>query len=103
MEQTKKHFLHVRHGIHLSKSMSPKTPEKVKQMSNIPYAFATGSLIYATLCTRPDISYAVSITSRYKSNPGLEHWNVVKAVLKYLRRTKDMFLVYRGNPELLME
>ncbi|CAL2248437.1 unnamed protein product [Prunus armeniaca] len=83
--------------------MSPKTPEEVKQISNIPYAYAIGSLIYATMCTRHDISYVVSITCMYKSNPGLEHWNVVKAALKYLRRTKDMFLVYRGSPELLVE
>ncbi|BFG35093.1 hypothetical protein CerSpe_213670 [Prunus speciosa] len=50
-----------------------------------------------------DISYAVSITSRYQSNPRSEHWSAVKTVLKYLRRTKDMFLVYGGNLELLVE
>ncbi|KAI5338403.1 hypothetical protein L3X38_017674 [Prunus dulcis] len=50
-----------------------------------------------------DISYAVSITSRYQSNPGSEYWSAVKTVLKYLRRAKDMFLVYGGNPELLVE
>ncbi|KAI5341865.1 hypothetical protein L3X38_009740 [Prunus dulcis] len=72
-------------------------------MSSIPYASAIGSLMYAMLCTRPDISYAVSITSRYQSNSGSEYWSGVKTVLKYLRRTNDMFLVYGGNPELLVE
>ena len=72
-------------------------------MSRIPYASAIGSLMYAMLCTRPDIRYAVSITSRYQSNPGSEHRSVIKTVLKYLRRTKDIFLVYGGNPELLVE
>ncbi|KAM1034510.1 hypothetical protein PS1_038203 [Malus domestica] len=52
---------------------------------------------------RPDIAYAVSITSRYQSNPGSEHWAAVKMVLKYLRRTKDMFLVYGGAIELRVE
>ncbi|KAM2645310.1 hypothetical protein EV1_018869 [Malus domestica] len=103
MEQSKKGFLPVGHGIHLSKSMEPKTPEEIRQMSCIPYASAIGSLMYAMICTRPDIAYAVSITSRYQSNPGLEHWTAVKTVLKYLRRTKDMFLVYGGASELRVE
>ncbi|KAM1216803.1 hypothetical protein ACFX2J_013044 [Malus domestica] len=82
MEQSKKGFLPVRHGIHLSKSMEPKTPEEIRQMNMIPYASAIGSLMYAMICTRPDIAYAVSITSRYQSNPGPEHWVAVKTVLK---------------------
>ena len=97
MENSKKGFLPVRHGIHLSKEMCPQTIEEVQKMSKIPYASAIGSLMYAMLCTRPDISYGVSITSRYQSNPGIEHWNAVKNILKYLRRTKDLFLVYGGG------
>ncbi|KAM2605233.1 hypothetical protein TB2_034053 [Malus domestica] len=65
MEQSKKGFLPVRYGIHLSKSMEPKTPEEIRQMNMIPYASAIGSLMYAMICTRPDIANAVSITSRY--------------------------------------
>ena len=72
-------------------------------MSVIPYASAIGSLMYAMICTRPDIVYVVSITSRYQSNPGSEHWALVKIVLKYLRRTKDMFLVYGGATKLRVE
>jgi hypothetical protein len=52
-------------------------------MRNCPYVLAVGSLMYAMLCTRPDICYAVNIVSRYQSNPGLEHWTVVKHILKY--------------------
>ncbi|KAM2462860.1 hypothetical protein PS1_013701 [Malus domestica] len=51
-------------------------------MNAIPYASATGSLMYAMIYTRPDIAYVVSITSRYQSNPGSEHWAAVKTVLK---------------------
>ena len=61
MEQSKKGFLPVRHGIHLSKSMGPKTPEEIRQMNTIPYASAIGSLMYAIICTRPDIAYVVNI------------------------------------------
>ena len=64
-------------------------------------ASAIGSLMYAMLCTRPDIAYAVSVTSRFQSNPGLEHWVAVKAIFKYLRRTKDLVLTYgKGNLQL---
>jgi hypothetical protein len=56
MKNSKKGFLPVRHGIHLSKKMCPQTIEEVQKMSKIPYASAVGSLMYAMLCTRPDIS-----------------------------------------------
>ena len=97
MLDSKRGLLPVRHGIHLSKAMSPKTPEEREKMAKVPYASAIGSLMYAMLCTRPDIAYAVSITSRFQSDPGLEHWVAIKNILKYLRRTKDLVLVYGGN------
>ena len=53
--------------------MSPKILEEIEKMGKVPYASAIGSLIYAMLCTRPDISYAISVTSSFQSNPGLEH------------------------------
>ncbi|KAK8708632.1 hypothetical protein V6N13_059670 [Hibiscus sabdariffa] len=52
------------------------------------------------ICTRPDLSYALSMTSKYQANPGEGHWTAVKNILKYLRRTKDVFLVYGGEEEL---
>ena len=66
-------------------------------MKGIPYASAIGSIMYAMLCTRPDVAYSISVTSRYQQNPGEAHWVVVKNILKYLRRTKELFLVYGGS------
>ena len=66
-------------------------------MAKVPYASAIKSLIYAMLYTRPDIAYVVSVTSRFQSNPDLEHWIAVKAIFKYLRRTKDLVLTYEGG------
>ncbi|KAJ9554351.1 hypothetical protein OSB04_018396 [Centaurea solstitialis] len=68
-------------------------------MKSVPYASAIGSIMYAMLCTRPDVAYSVSVTSRYQQNPGEPHWVAVKNILKYLRRTKDMFLVFRGSED----
>ena len=90
-------LLPFRHGIHLSREMSPKTPEDMVEMAKVPYASAIGSLMYAMLCTRPDIAYTVSVTSRFQSNPGMEHWIAIKAIFKYLRRTKDLVLTYGGG------
>ena len=62
---SKRGLLPFRHGIHLSREMSPKTPEDMVKMAKVPYASAIGSLMYAMLCTRPDIAYDVSVTSRF--------------------------------------
>ncbi|KAL0455032.1 UNVERIFIED_CONTAM: Retrovirus-related Pol polyprotein from transposon TNT 1-94 [Sesamum latifolium] len=92
----------MRHGIKLSKKQSPKTDEELKRMSDIPYASAVGSIQYAVQCTRPDVAYALSVTSRYQACAEEAHWSAVKSILKYLRRTKDMFLIYGGG-ELILE
>lgn len=63
---------------HLSTSQSPKTAQEFAEMKNKPYREAVGSLMYASLGTRPDITYAVGILSRFVQNPGLPHWNAVK-------------------------
>ena len=69
-------------------------PEEEAHMRRVPYASAVGNLMYAMLCTRPNIYYAVGIVSRYQSNLRLEQWNTVKHILKYLNKTKNYMLVY---------
>ena len=97
MQNSKKGQLLTRHGIILSKEQCPKTPQEEEDMRRVPYAFAVGSLMYALLCTRPDICYAIGIVSRYQSNPGLAHWIAVKHILKYLRRMRNYMLVYSSG------
>ncbi|KAE8702282.1 hypothetical protein F3Y22_tig00110483pilonHSYRG00048 [Hibiscus syriacus] len=53
-----------------------------------------GSVMYAMVCTRPNISHAVSVVNRYMGCPGKEHWQAVKWILRYLRGTADLCLVY---------
>ncbi|KAK9044536.1 hypothetical protein V6N11_058435 [Hibiscus sabdariffa] len=100
MEASKKGFLPMTHGISLSKEMCPSTSQERERMSQISYASAIGSIMYAMICTRPDLSYALSMTSRHQANTGEGHWVAVKNILKYLRRTKDVFLVYGGEEQL---
>ena len=100
MDQSKG-FLPVFKGVKLSQTQCPTTTEDREKMKVIPYASAIGSITYAMLCTRPDVCLAVSLVGRYQSNPRKEHWKAVKNILKYLKRTKDMFLVYGGDKELV--
>ena len=71
-------------------------------MEDVPYASAIGSIMYAMLCTRPDVCLAISLGGRYQSNPGVDHLTTVKNIQKYLKRTKDMFLVYGCDKELVI-
>ena len=66
-------------------------------MSNVPCSSAIGSLMYATMCTRPDICYVVSMVSRYQANPGMKHWRAMKRILRYLKGTVNYSLCYQGK------
>jgi hypothetical protein len=81
----------------LSKKQSPKTDEEREKMAKVPYASAVGSLMYAMVCTRPDIAHAVGVVSRYMANPGPEHWEAVKWILRYLKGTSGMSLCFSGR------
>jgi len=70
-------------------------------MSHVPYSNAIGSLMYAMVCTRPDLVYAVSNVSRFRHNPGKTHWEAVKWILRYLKGSPDLGLVFdqhRADP-----
>jgi hypothetical protein len=103
MRDSKKGFLPMSHGITLSKKQCPTDPDEQKRMRAIPYASAIGSIIYAMICTCSNIFYALSATSRYQSNYGDTHWMIVKNIQYYLRRTKEVFLVFRGEEELVIK
>ena len=57
----------------LSKEQLPKTEEERDQMSKVPYASTIGSLMYAMVCTRPNITHAVGVMSKFMSRPGKQH------------------------------
>ena len=94
MQNSKKGLLPFRHGVPLSDDQRPKTLEEENMMRQVPYASVVGSLMYAMLCTRQDICYLVGMVSQYQSNPGPKHWQAIKHILKYLRRTRNYMLVY---------
>ena len=92
----------VLQGVKLSQTQCSTTAEDREKMKGVPYASAIGFIMYAMLCTRPDVCLAISLAGRYQSNLGVDHWTAVKNILKYLKRSKDMFLVYGGDKELVV-
>ena len=89
------------HHFKLSKSSCPSSKKEIEKMSAIPYSSAVGSLMYAMVCTRPDIAHAVGVVSRFLSNPGKQHWEAVKWILRYLKGTTKFRLCYGGADPIL--
>jgi hypothetical protein len=78
----------------LSTSQCPMTVEETEDMSKVPYANAVGYLMYAMVCTRPDLTHAVSVVSKYMANPGKQHWNAIKWIFRYLKGTTDYGITF---------
>ena len=64
------------------------------------YQSIIGGLMFAAICTRPDIAFAVNRLSRYCSNPTDAHCAAVKRILRYLKGTIDSRITYTGSTEL---
>jgi transposase InsO family protein len=88
-------------NMRLSSDQSPKTPEDIAAMRNIPYRQAIGSLMYASLATRPDITFAVTRLSKFLQNPGPAHWEAARNIFRYLKGTHTHWLVFGEHEEIL--
>ncbi|KAE8724080.1 cytochrome P450 71A9-like [Hibiscus syriacus] len=90
-------------GVHfrLSKEQSPKMEEERAHMVKVSYASAIGSLMYAMVCTRPDIAHVVGVVSRYMNNPCKVHWEAVKWILRCLQGTTNKALCFKGGDRIL--
>ena len=64
------------------------------------YQCIIGSLTYAAIATRPDITFSVGMLSQYMSNPGEEHFRGIKRVLRYLRGTTDFGLEFKAQDNM---
>ena len=85
----------------LSSKECPSSKKEKEEMSKVPYQSAVGSLMYAMVCIRPDIAYAVGVVSWFMTNPGQAHWNAVKWILRYLKGTSRSCLHFgSGDPVL---
>ena len=85
----------------LSKKMSSTAREEIENMVKVSYSSVVRSLMYAMVYTRPDISHAVGVVSRFLKNPGKEHWEAVKWILRYLRGSSDECLYFGVSNSIL--
>lgn len=72
-----------------------------RAITQIEYASAICSLLYAMHCTRPDIAFTVCKLSRYTSKPSVENWKAIARVLGYLKRTIHFGLFYNNFSAVL--
>lgn len=86
----------------LSASMSGGCDADVPEEERIfPYREAVGSLLFLAMITRPDISFAVNLLSRFQERPLPAHWKAVKRVFRYLKGTAGLKLIYGQRDEKL--
>ena len=101
MDKAKPVSIPLANHFKLSKRLCPSSKEEIEEMASVPYSSAVGSLMYAMVCTRPDIAHAVGVVSRFLSNPGKKHWEAVKWILRYLKGTSKLCLCYGGGDPIL--
>jgi hypothetical protein len=80
--------------VYLKKDAPSNAKEAVQRT---PYRQAIGSLMYATIATHPNITFAISILSCFLENPGDIHWDTVKRIFRYLQGMKDLQLTFGGE------
>ena len=83
-------------SVNLSKTMCPQSAQERGEMESVPYRQAVGTLLWLSLGTRPDISYAVSQVAKYNENPGNEHWKAVKRIFRFLKGSMKRGLKFYG-------
>lgn len=88
----------VDHRGPLSALHCPASSEEVQFMKDKPYRALIGSLLYLTTCTRPDLTHSVATLSRFSSNPGPRHWFGALRILRYLKKTQSLPLIFRKSP-----
>lgn len=84
-------------GHELTSDMAPKNFEEIEEMRNKPLRNLVGSLMYATVCTRPDIAFSVNKVSQFANNPGRAHWKAAKRILKYKKGTTNWGLTFSSD------
>jgi hypothetical protein len=90
----------IQKGDKFSDKQSPRNQLELDEMKGIPYASAVGSLMYAQVCTRPDLAFAARMFGRYQRNPGKVHWKGLKKALRYCQGTKELMLTYKRSNNL---
>ena len=74
-----------------------KMTEDCENVDQVQFQSAVGSLLYLSIMTRPDITYAVSNVAKFCASPSKQHWTAVKRIMRYLKGTLSLGLLYRKD------
>ena len=85
-------------SVRLSKVDCPTLEE---EKPDWPYRSVTGSLMYAAMGTRLDVTYSTQNCSRYNQNPGKTHVNYQKNILRYIKGTVDRGIWYKEPKDVI--
>lgn len=85
--------------IKLSSEQSPVSDEEKQEMIAVSYASGVGSVKYEMVCSRPDLTHAISLVSRFMENPGRAHWEALKWIMRYLNGTSCLGLLFGSQGE----
>ena len=94
MKDSKPRDTSIAKGDKFSLKQCPSNDLERTKLQKIPYASVVGSLMYAQVCTSPDIACVVGVRGRYLGNPVMQHRKAAKHVMCYLKRTKGYMLTY---------
>jgi hypothetical protein len=78
-----------------------ESDDDLEYMSKVSYSSAVGSLMFAMVCSRLDLSHAMSVVSRYMANSSREHWKVVQWILIYLCGSSNSCLYFSKSRDCL--
>ena len=92
MQMCKAGDIPILKGDKLGNEQCPKNDLEKDVMKTILYASVVGSLMYAQVCTRPNIAFIVNVLGRYLLNLGPDHWVAAEKVMRYLQKMKDFML-----------
>ncbi|KAK3009945.1 hypothetical protein RJ639_012117 [Escallonia herrerae] len=81
----------------LPSQLCPSTEEDIEYISRVPYVNTVGCLMYAMVCTRPYISHAVSMVSKYVENLGNKHWDAIKWIFHYLAGPTNIGIMFDSD------
>ncbi|XP_065078822.1 uncharacterized protein LOC135701818 [Ochlerotatus camptorhynchus] len=90
-------------SLRLDKYMGPRNQNEAEEMKNVPFKEFVECLSFVAQVTRPDIAFAVNAASQFSANPGRQHWEAVKKIIRYLKGTSTKKLEYskRESSELV--
>ena len=87
-------------GLTFSYDDYPTNTQDMNEIKDILYHEVLGLLMQLQVATRPDLSFAVNILSRFAHNPGKPHWNAFKHMLAYIKGTTYYGVTFKARDNL---